>query len=187
MTSSGVADTHDAPYPRLLRAFLTQHELCALRVPTRWYTSTIVSEDGDLREDPHRVSQQCRLSRTTVRMLQSALRRCKGLVGVSACDLKFEEGSWVRYDVGQFFGVHGDASGLDDGRRRFTLLVGIEAATIGGETHFPYLRNAMYVLERGDALLWCNYDADGREQGGMDHEACVVRGGRKVVINAWFS
>lgn len=166
--------------PRLIRAFLSPTELAALPRPKRWYAS-VVETDAGVCEDTYRTSRQCQLSRAVARTLEAALRRA----GTTAAS--FEEGSWVRYDVGQSFGVHGDASGLDDGRRRYTLLVGIKAARRGGETHFPYLADATYKLAPGDALLWCNYDADGRESSRMDHEARAVEAGRKVVINAWFS
>ena len=150
-------------------------------MPRRWYASVVETDEG-VREDTHRTSRQCQLSRSVARTLEAALRRA----GTTATT--FEEGSWVRYDVGQHVGVHGDASGLDDGRRRYTLLVGIRAARRGGETHFPHLAsNATYKLAPGDALLWCNYDADGRESSRMDHEARAVEAGRKVVINAWFA
>lgn len=147
-----------------------------------WATSTVVDDEGRYVEDPMRTSKQCTLApdHELVGALAARLRELR-LINTPC----FEEGSLVRYRRGQFYGVHGDAAGLH-GPRRYTLLVSLQAAREGGATHFPHLGQRFH-LAPGDALFWCNYDADGHEKEEMDHESEPVTSGIKIVLNSWWS
>ena len=91
------------------------------------------------------------------------------------------EASFVRYAAGKQYGLHGDAAGMDGGRE-WTVLVCLRAAEEGGETAFPALDAPnTYRLLPGQALVWPNYDAHGRENQAMDHAALPV------VANVWLT
>ena len=165
---------------RHLPCLLAPHELATVRAPSRWHRSVVVTERG-VEEDPMRTSRQARLRDPQLIALLEQRLAAHGLV-----DAAFEEGSWCKYEVGQSYGLHGDAAGMLRGEgREWTLLVCIEAAARGGETDFPALRRRI-ALRPGDALLWPNF-AGGVEDERMDHAALPPEEGRKVVINAWFS
>lgn len=164
-------------YPQLIRDFATRHEIDALRVPKTWHRSVVLGSEGAF-EDPMRTSSQSVLrDRRVVAMLTDRLRT-HGIVAT------YEEGSWVKYERGERYAVHGDAAGMRRGRA-WTLLLCVRGADAGGETQFPHL-DKRFALACGDALVWPNY-SDGVDDERMDHEALPPTQGTKIVINAWFS
>lgn len=164
-------------WPRKVENFLDPTDL--KRLPRRWHTATVVDDMGNLIEDDMRKSEISPLRNGALIKLLTHKMRAQ----LERDDLKFREGTFVRYRPGDCYSLHGDAAGLTSGRD-FTLLVGVVAATRGGATHFPHLHTSVY-LQPGIALIWPNYKG-GVENEQMDHEAKVVEEGTKIVINAWF-
>ena len=160
------------------RAFFNDDEMDILGLPERWHPSTVHDDAGLLMHSSHRTSTQSALRSKAARAMLT-----DRMVAYLRTPLTFDEGSYVKYEPSQRYDVHGDAAGMRSGRE-WTLLVGVQAAEVGGATRFPHL-NRQYV-DRGDALIWCNY-RDGVEDADVDHEARSVRLGTKIVVNAWFS
>lgn len=181
--ATGSAD--QVKLPTVLQGFLSATQLASLRsmAPATYEPSVVINDQNQAVEDPSRTSMQ--------RHLQSSIGRdlARQLSRHMRAPLVYDEGdgSWVRYTPGQKYDVHGDAAGMTRGEGRdWTLLVCLEQAEKGGETHFPHLETR-FLLAPGDALLWCNFDDDGRDNEAMDHAALPVEAGTKLVINAWFS
>ena len=169
-------------FPRVLPDFVTPDELRELDMPKLWHPSVVIDDEGRAIEDPMRTSSQTQLCRTVGNLMHQRLQaRVPEAKGV----LQFEEGSWVRYMIGQEYREHGDAAGLDHGRE-WTVLLCIQAAEEGGQTQFPALSRT-FSLKPGEALVWPNYTETGNENEAMDHAALRVERGEKVVINAWIS
>ena len=165
----------------LLDAFLTPSELRTLRPPRTWRPSVVVDEEDAVREDAMRTSSQAPVA---VGLGERLCRRLARRIGASGCLDFAGEGSWVRYEPGGMYALHGDAAGMEGGHRRRTLLVCLQSAEEGGETEFPAL-GVTHPLKPGQALTWENYDADGKEDEKMDHLSREVRAGTKIVINLW--
>lgn len=169
--------TRTSNAPQLIHGFFSQQDIATLRIPRRWHASVIDADDSTC-ESSVRTSSQVQLRDVKLINLLSSRLAQHCVRGV------FEEGSWVKYEIGEKFDTHGDAAGLDSGRM-WTLLLCISAAARGGETRFPHLSQT-YLLKPGDALVWCNYSG-GLENELMDHAALPVLQGTKIVINAWFA
>lgn len=171
-------------YPLPICGFLTEADLQSFKIPTRgWCNSVIIDDRGDAKHDPMRTSQQQQL-RPQHAVLRTIRRRLE-LQAVLPAGVHFNgEASLVRYSVGQAYGQHGDAAGMESGRE-WTVLVCLQAAVEGGETKFVHM-NRTIKLERGDALVWPNYTDTGLEDERMDHESLPVLQGCKVVANLWF-
>ncbi len=86
-----------------------------------------------------------------------------------------------RYDVGQFFGLHGDQSyaGPNGQRSLLTLIIYLNDGYQGGETDFPEIGERVHA-EVGKALLF---------QHMVLHEGAAVTRGRKYVLRSdvWFA
>lgn len=128
-------------YPVHLSAFITPNELSGIVVPVRgWHPSVVVDEAGRVRRDPMRTSTQQRLiaQHAILRLIRRRVAEL-GAEGVLPNNLCFKgEASLVKYEVGQSYGLHGDAADMSHGRE-WTVLVCICAAEEGGETRFVNL------------------------------------------------
>lgn len=173
-------------YPLHIPDLLSESDLERVKLPRGgWCRSVVIDDRGRVRHDRMRTSEQRRLSDRSA-LLRKILERVRELESTATVPrgLQFHgEASLVRYKVGQAYGQHGDAAGMEGGRE-WTVLVCLQAASDGGETRFANLGRT-YKLSAGEALIWPNYDARGRENEAMDHEALPVTGGCKVVANVW--
>ena len=182
--SAAIGSADQVELPTVLHGFLSVTQLASLRsrAPPTYEPSVVINDQNEAVEDPSRTSMQRHLQSSIGRDL--ALKLSRHMRTHLTYD---DDGSWVRYTPGQKYDVHGDAAGMARGEGRdWTLLVCVEQAEKGGETHFPHL-DTRFLLAPGDALLWCNFGDDGRDNEAMDHAALPVETGTKLVINAWFS
>ena len=171
--------------PQYIPNFLTARELANTYIPRRWHRSTVIDDSGALIVDSMRTSSQAALRNSKlIALLQMRMRAF-----LSRPTITFDEGSFVRYEEGNSYALHGDVAGLASGRD-WTLLLSLEAAKEGGETDFPHA-GERFRVQPGDALIWPNrrQHTPGvwSENDLLDHRALPVRAGRKTVINAWFS
>ena len=169
------------PWPVLVDEFLTEEQVEATALPRVWHPSVVLDEAGTPFRDPSRTSSQRRAGPRDPIVVAAEKAVQRGAAVGMPINLRFAKGSWVRYDEGD---VHGDAADLQRGRE-WTVLVCLRAAEEGGETHFPRLGRTVR-LRPGQALVWPNYGADGKENPRMDHASLPVVRGRKVVVNLWF-
>lgn len=175
--------------PIIIKDFLSENEINNLfneELPKKWYPSFVIDSSGQRKKNLERTSSQYEIQNMS---LISQLTT-KFQVWAKNTSIQFEEGSFVKYEPGQFFGLHGDASNIQNtnhfAKRSYTLLLCLQPATKGGETHFPYM-NMQFPLNKGNALIWYNYDTNNHENEFFDHEALPVITGEKIMINAWFS
>ena len=159
--------------------------LMNIELPRKWYPSVVVDPSGKTIIDPDRTSSQYKLeSPSLISQLTKKIQKHKNMT------IEFEEGSFIKYEHGQFFGLHGDAANIKVAnhfaKRSYTLLLCLQPATKGGETNFPFLKK-QFSPQSGDAIIWYNYNQDNREDEYLDHESIPVLTGTKLMINAWFS
>ena len=95
------------------------------------------------------------------------------------------------YKIGQQFRKHCDylpeteTSVPLQGNRTWTFMVYLTPVDKGGETEFTKL-GLTFSPSPGTALVWCNYDAQGRPNPWTEHRAHPVRAGTKMILTKWF-
>jgi prolyl 4-hydroxylase len=90
----------------------------------------------------------------------------------------------LRYSTGQQYRPHLDTLPNADNQRAFTMLVYLNDAYTGGETHFPALKLTVKG-RKGDALLISNLREDGEPDPRLVHEGRPVFSGIKYVASRW--
>jgi prolyl 4-hydroxylase len=90
----------------------------------------------------------------------------------------------LRYGAGQQYRPHLDAIPTLANQRHLTLIVYLNDDYQGGETVFP---EAQVTVKgrRGDGLLFCNADADGRPDPASRHASQPVTEGVKLLASRW--
>jgi prolyl 4-hydroxylase len=90
----------------------------------------------------------------------------------------------LRYRPGQEYKPHSDALVGEGNQRVVTMLVYLNNAYRGGETHF--LANGLKVRgEPGDGLLFRNVGLDGRPDDRAAHAGLPVTSGVKLIASRW--
>jgi len=88
----------------------------------------------------------------------------------------------VHYKVGGFYKTHSDSR--KKGHRPFTILLSLNDDYEGGETEFPNL-DKKFKLNKGDALVFNNFNTDGTYTKLSRHNGQIVKSGEKWVCNLW--
>ncbi len=70
-------------------------------------------------------------------------------------------------------------------QRTWTFMVVLQAAELGGATHFPDL-GVSFKPKAGGAILWNNLYHDGTPNPWTLHEGTKVLSGEKIIITKWF-
>jgi prolyl 4-hydroxylase len=90
----------------------------------------------------------------------------------------------LRYSTGQQYRPHLDTLPNAGNQRAFTMLIYLNDAYVGGETHFPSLKLAVKG-QMGDALLISNLLKSGEPDPRLVHEGRPVLSGIKYVASRW--
>jgi prolyl 4-hydroxylase len=90
----------------------------------------------------------------------------------------------LRYDAGGEYRVHCDAIPGFRNQRILTMLVWLNDGFEGGKTYFPATKLALCGAP-GDAILFRNTGADGRQDPTSAHAGLPVRGGEKWLASRW--
>jgi hypothetical protein len=88
----------------------------------------------------------------------------------------------VHYKVGGFYKTHDDS--CEQYHRPFTILLSLNDEYEGGETEFPNL-DKKFKLNKGDALVFNNFNTDGTYTKLSRHNGQIVKSGEKWVCNLW--
>lgn len=115
----------------------------------------------------------------TLARIRHRVLEAVGLSGAQLEHLRFR-----RYREGQSHPAHLDDYAMDGLRLCVTVLLGLEVAEEGGETHFARA-GVEAVIEPGDALIWTNVTADGRPIPASEHAANPVRQGTKATLGCF--
>jgi len=177
--------------------FLTDREIQALldSVNGNWERSTDTGSSNEFGETGRVLSQGrtsnnawCREECNRNPDVQNIMKKISDITWVPKAN--FEAFQVLRYEIGQKYVVHHDASEaqtrLACGTRILTFFLYLSDVEEGGETAFPSLNLAVRP-KKGSALLWpSTLDAqpnsiDGRTM----HEAKAVIKGMKLAANTW--
>lgn len=90
----------------------------------------------------------------------------------------------LRYRPGQQYRAHLDTLPPTGNQRVATMLLYLNDAYTGGETHFPRL-GLKVRAQKGDALLFYNLRADAQPDPLTLHEGMMVSAGEKLVASRW--
>jgi hypothetical protein len=177
--------------------FLTDREINALitSVNGNWERSTDTGTSNEFGETGRVLSQGrtsnnawCREECNNNPDVQNIMRKISEITWVPTEN--FEAFQVLRYEIGQKYNAHHDASSqqtrLSCGTRILTFFLYLSDVEEGGETAFPLL-NIAVKPKKGSALLWpSTYD---HEPNGIDHrtlhEAKPVIRGTKFAANTW--
>ncbi|MDN3640364.1 2OG-Fe(II) oxygenase [Simiduia curdlanivorans] len=173
-----------------LENFLTEAECAHLvaLIKSQCRPSTLSSFEQD---SAFRTSQTCDLGQLNDALVKAIdLRICK-LLGIAQSFSEPLQGQ--HYDPGQEFKPHTDYFESHEmaqhaavmGQRTFTVMIYLNTATQGGETHFPKIQTVCKPTQ-GLALIWNSLNADGSPNPNSLHHALPLASGYKAVITKWF-
>jgi prolyl 4-hydroxylase len=193
---------HDSPNIYTIDNFLNQKDLAFLQraATTRTFEPSFVddpSTNQSFAQDDHRTSTFVSFQKQENAHVASLEHRAASLLGCFTTR-SVEALQLVRYEAGQFFGVHHDLGDYNDAtvalppkqlfcsRRLVTIFVYVNDVESGGETWFPRA-NVKVVPRAGRAVVWQNVLANGEPDVRTIHAGLVVNKGVKYGLNMWLT
>ena len=109
----------------------------------------------------------------------------KGLINHVNKNIKnIESPTITKYLPGGFYKPHFDSPLNVSKKRLYTVIISLNDDYIGGETYFPHL-NKEYKLQKGDALIFHNFDTEHNITNLSLHGGRTIKSGEKWICNIW--
>lgn len=187
----------ELPRVVLVDRFLSDREIeqCIALGDGRWTTATVVHNDsGESVVDPYRTGEMVHITpeQASGQLITKIKDQTGAMLHVRA--IQCEQPQLVKYGPGNQYKVHHDwfdpaLSGpilqlKRGGQRAHSIIVCLKEAEEGGETEFPNLMIKV-KLKPGQALMWGNYDHEGKPSTLADHAGLPVIKGEKIVMPIW--
>lgn len=155
-------------------------------------------------DNQHRTSSFLSFENQQDRVISAIEQRAAALLGCWSPVSRVEPLQLVRYQTGQFFGLHHDLGDWNEEsgqvllppkawymKRRvatvFCYLNTLPSPQAGGETFFPRASDLTIAPQQGKAILFCNISADGSPDPRTIHAGNTVTEGTKYGLNIWIS
>jgi len=149
----------------------------------------------------HRTSMFDSFQKAQDQIIAGVERKAADLLGCWSPETCLEPLQLVRYQEGQFFGVHHDLGAYDEEtsqvelppksllgikRRIATLFVYLNEPRAGGDTWFPAAGNLTVAPAAGSAVLFGNVVPEGLPDARTVHSGRAVTQGVKYGLNIWY-
>jgi prolyl 4-hydroxylase len=194
---------NNSPHIYLIDNFLSELELVhceSLISKSRFMPSYVDDPDSKstMVDKYHRTSTFVAVAKQADSKISSIERKAAEILGLTVDRL--EPMQLVRYQCGQFFGIHHDLGNLHpDGtvtlptkalfckRRIATFFCYLNHVEDGGSTYFPECNHLRITPKRGRAILFCNILKNGDADGRTIHagEPVLREGSIKYGLNIW--
>jgi prolyl 4-hydroxylase len=140
-------------------------------------------KSGKLREHPIRTSDGALVGPTREDLVIRAINLRIAAISGTGVD-QGEALSVLRYRPSQQFRMHHDAIGETKNQRIKTVLIYLNEGFVGGETFFPAPKLTI-MPAAGDAIVFVNADASGRQDATANHAGLPVSRGVKWLATRW--
>ncbi|HEU5066949.1 MAG TPA: 2OG-Fe(II) oxygenase [Sphingomicrobium sp.] len=186
----------ERPFIQVFQAFATPAE-CRWLIETahdRLGPSTVYDySTGALRPDPRRTSRAAMFTFDQIDLVTEVIR-ARISASLRLPLQRFEVSQVLHYAPGQEFNPHHDyfdpaAEGFQEeialrGQRVATLLIYLNDAFEGGQTHFPSL-GFSYRGEIGDSIAFFSVDSEGQPESLTLHAGLPPTSGEKWIFSQW--
>lgn len=145
-------------------------------------SSSILNLTGGV-DDKIRMSKSMTIETDNHPIVDDILSKVSKLLKVPKCNL--ENLQVTKYETGGYYKPHLDSKEPET-IRPHTVIIYLNDDYNGGETCFPKL-NKTFKLNRGDALVFDNYDTMGNYTLSSLHSGEMVTSGEKWICTSWVS